>query len=123
MYPPIFSIVSSDAGVRSVLGANPVRVFPFGEAPDRVGTPYAVWQIVAGQPENYVTNAPDADSFVVQVDVYGKTPREVREAAEALRDALEDDSRANIFAWRGELKLPEMPRFRYSFDVEFLTER
>lgn len=121
MYPPLFSIASASNPVKAILGASPVRVFPFGSAPDRVTLPYAVWQIASGQPENYISNAPDMDSFVTQVDVYGATESSARDAAEALRDAIEQH--AYIVAWRGESKDPESKNFRYSFDVNFLTAR
>lgn len=121
MYPPVFSVVAADAGVQSALGTNPVRVYPFGEAPDGVGFPYAVWQIVSGGPENYISNAPDLDTYIVQIDVYGLTPTGVRAAAEALRDAIEPV--AHIVAWRGESRDVESGSFRYSFDVEFMTDR
>lgn len=119
--PPVFSTVSGDTAVRAALGSDPVRVFPFGTAPDNVALPYAVWQVFTGGPENYVGNLPDLDSFVVQVDVYGASPTSVRAAAEALRDALEPVH--HIVGWRGESRDVETRRFRFSFDVEFLTPR
>lgn len=121
MYPPIFAIVSVDEGVQSKLGTSPVRVYPFGEAPDNVELPYAVWQTITGSPENYVSNAPDLDLFVLQIDVYGETGSEVREAAEALRDVIELS--AHIVAWRGESRDTESKHFRYSFDVDFFVNR
>lgn len=120
MYPPIFSIVAADAGVQALLGTSPVRFFPFGQAPDEVSMPYGVWQIVSGGPENYLTDTPDIDGWLVQVDVYATRGSWARSAAEALRDAIENQ--AYIVAWRGESK-EEDRIFRYSFDVEFLTER
>jgi len=120
MYPPVFSTVALDAGVQSALGSDPVRVFPFGRAPDDVDMPYAVWQIVSGAPENYLSDVPDVDEWLVQLDVYAETGGEARTAAEALRDAIEPIT--NIAAWRGESK-EEDGVFRYSFDINFITER
>lgn len=121
MYPPVFSIAAADAGVRTALGTDPVRLFPFGSAPEGVTLPYAVWQTAGGAPENYITNTPDIDSFLVQVDVYAETAAAVRSAAEALRDALEPA--ANITSWRGESKDQKTGHYRYSFDINFLTSR
>lgn len=121
IFPPIFQVVSQEAGVQALLGINPVRVFPFGEAPETVALPYAVWQTISGGPENYVGNLPDADSFIVQVDVYAASPTSARAAAVALRDALE--AAAYITGWRGESRDFETKRYRFSFDVEFLTLR
>lgn len=121
MYPPVFTLIKSDAGVQSKFGTSPVRVFPFGSAPDGVGLPYAVWQVVSGDPENYITNAPDMDSFLTQIDIYASTATTARDAAKALRDAIEPH--AHIVAWRGEQKDPQTKHYRYSFDVKFLTAR
>ena len=121
MYPPIFTIVSADVTVQALFGNDTIRVFPFGDAPDKVTLPYAVWQTFGGEPENYITNAPDMDTFLVQIDVYGTTATEAREAAEALRDAIEPH--AHITSWRGESKDPKTRRYRYSFDVDFITAR
>lgn len=121
MFPPIFTIVSSNAAVRSALGTNPVRLFPFGFAEEGTLMPYAVWQGVGGLPENYMSNVPDIDSYLVQVDIYGTSAASVRSAAIAVRDALEPT--AHVVSWRGESKDNKTHRYRYSFDVNFITSR
>lgn len=121
MYPPLFSVVSIDAGVRAAFGTSPIRVYPFGGAPEETVLPYAVWQTVGGSPENYIGNAPDLDSFLVQVDVYAETASSARSGAEALRDALE--SSAHIVSWRGESRDKATQHYRYSFDINFQTAR
>ena len=121
MYPPIFSIASSDATVRSIFGISPVRFYTAGEAPENCTVPYAVWQTVTGSPENYVSNTPDIDMYLIQVDVYGTTVTSVRNGAEALRDALEPH--AHIVSWRGESTDQGTGHKRYSFDINFITPR
>ena len=122
MKPPIFDIIKVVSAVTALLGTDPVRFFPFGQAPDDVEMPYAVWQTVSGSPENYLSGTPSIDNWMAQVDVYAKKGSTARNVAEALRDALEADLTAYITAWRGERKEDDNI-FRYSFDVEFLTER
>ena len=107
--------------MQAVFGTAPVRVFPAGRAPEGAVLPYAVWQIFGGVPENYTSGAPDADSFSVQVDVYAKTVSEVRAGAEAIRDAVEPY--AYITAWRGESIDQTTKNYRYSFDINFITQR
>jgi hypothetical protein len=121
MYPPLFAIVSIDNDVQSLFGTNPVRVFPFGGAPEKVVLPYSVWQVVGGTPENYFSNSPDMDTFLVQVDVYAKTGASARACAEALRDAIEPH--AHVVSWRGESQDQTTKNYRHSFDVNFLTAR
>ena len=87
MYPPIFEVCKADNNVLSNLGNLP-RIYPFGEATDPA-LPYVVWQSVGGAPENYVNNVPDIDSWSLQIDVYGSTAAEARDAAKAIRDAIE----------------------------------
>lgn len=121
MYPPIFQLAARDAAVRAALGESTTRLFLFGLAPEGVGYPYAVWQVVGGSPENYLTNRPNIDNFVIQMDVYGPSADEVRAAAKALRDALEDH--AHITSWRGESRDSETRLYRSSFDMSFYTNR
>ena len=121
MNPPIFDILKANSGVTAILGSSPVRVFPFGEAPQDVVDPYAVWQTISGQPMNYLGDLPDMDQFSVQVDVYGASAQGVRAAAKAIRDALEPV--AYITSWRGESRDQETKRYRYSFDVDFHVAR
>jgi hypothetical protein len=121
MFPPIFSVVSSDANVLAVLGANPVRFFLFGLATPATPKPYAVWQTIGGSPENYLDRRPDIDSYVLQVDIYGTTAAQCREAARAVRDAIE--LHCHITSWRGESRDPETGLYRLGFDVDWWEGR
>jgi hypothetical protein len=123
--PPFFPAVNV-AAVQAVLGSNPLRVYPFGEAPQGEPRPYAVWQTIAGTPEAYLGDVPDNDAWLVQVDVYAESEspetgiRAVTEAARVLREALE------TVAYITSLR--PFPRegtrlYRYSFDVSFQTAR
>ena len=121
MTPPIFQVCAADAGVTALLGTGPTRLFPFGEAPQSVTLPYAVWQTITGLPENYLGQAPDIDSFTIQIDVYADRVSTVREVAEALRNAIEPH--AYVVGWNGESTDPETGHKRYGFDVEWHVHR
>ncbi len=126
MFPPIFVVCAADPGVASVLGTPPAtRLFLFGQAEDEQGQPpaypYAVWQLISGAPENYLSGRPDIDGFSLQVDVYSNTASSTREAAKAIRDAIE--LKANVTRWGGESRDPETGAYRVSFDVDWLTPR
>ncbi len=124
IYPPIFAVCNADPAVHAVLG-NPCRLYPFGRAEgDTGGKPqraYAVWQVISGVPENYLGNLPDADGWTLQVDVYAATASQAREAAIALRNAIEPE--AYVTAWRGETVEPETRNYRCSFDVDWIDNR
>ncbi|MGH8432447.1 MAG: tail completion protein gp17, partial [Solimonas sp.] len=99
----------------------PTRLYPLGEAPQSLAPPYALWQTEAGAPENYLGQRPDIDSFTLQLDVYADTANAARNAAKALRDAVEPH--AHITRWGGESKDPDTNRYRVSFDVDWWTPR
>lgn len=121
MYPSFFSVAAADATVTGLFGTTPTRIYPFGEAPQKTALPYAVWQIVAGAPENYLSQTPDIDSWTIQIDVYGSNVTAVRSGAEAIRDAIE--GAAHVTGWRGESRDPDTNNYRYSFDVDWWETR
>lgn len=121
MYPPIFNTVAADSDVQTNIGASPCRFYAFGEAPADVTKPYAVWQFVSGLPENYINQVPDIDQMSIQVDIYADTSVAARDAAQALRDAIEPS--AHIVSWRGEERDPDTRNHRVSFDVDWIVSR
>ena len=121
MYPPIFATCKAVAAVTALIGTSPVRLYPFGEAPQGVTKPYAVWQTIGGAPENYIDCAPDIDSMAIQVDIYSTTAASARAVAVALRDAIEPV--AHITSWRGESRDDETNHYRWSFDVDWWIQR
>lgn len=121
MYPPLFEICKANGPVQSALGNNPMRLYPFGQAPPNVAKPYAVFQGVFGNPENFLNQLPVEDSYGVQVDVYAISATSARDTAKAIRNALEPH--AHITSWRGESRDTETTNYSYGFDVSFITER
>ncbi|MBF8793611.1 DUF3168 domain-containing protein [Pseudomonas monteilii] len=122
MTPPIVQACSASAAVTALLGSGvDLRLYSFGEAPEGVIKPYAVWQLVNGSPENYLAGRPDADGFTLQVDVYGTTGTSVRQVRDAIRDAVE--LQAYITRWGGESRDPATKNYRTSFDVDWIVLR
>lgn len=121
MYPPIFEICAADADVQTNLGTSPTRLYAFGEASQGVALPYAVWQVVGGLPENYMDQVPDMDSWSIQIDVYGTSDSQVRDAAQSLRDAVEPS--AHITSWGYQGRDPDTKNYRYTFRVDWWIDR
>lgn len=127
MYPPIFQAVNVPA-VQTLLktGSGPLRFFLFGQAPQGVELPYAVWRQVFGAPQNYLAGRPDIDGYTVQVDVYvsPSTPnaaQKCRDIAAALRNAIEPV--AYITAWVGDSRDPDTKNYVFTFQSDWLTPR
>ena len=122
MSAPIFEVCSSDVGVGALLGTGAgTRLYSFGEAPEGVAKPYAVWQVVSGSPENYLAGRPDVDGFKLQVDVYATTGTVARRARDAIRDAIELN--AYITRWGIEARDPVTKNYRAGFDVDWIVQR
>jgi hypothetical protein len=123
MFPPLYETLKADAGVKAIFGNSP-RIYPHGMAPAKespeYATPYAVQQIITGQPEWYLADRPDVDAFTTQVDVYADTVSAAAAGAQAIRDALEPVA---YITWRGQFQDPDTELYRYSLDVDFLTPR
>ncbi|HRN97683.1 MAG TPA: DUF3168 domain-containing protein [Candidatus Saccharibacteria bacterium] len=121
MIPSIFPLIAADQACKNTLGSSPVRFFQFGFADQNTAYPYAVWQQVGGEPENYLGNLPDTDTYTLQLDVYGKSSSSVIAAATALRDAIEP--RAHVVSWRGQTRESETKDYRVSFDIHWIQSR
>lgn len=121
MMPPLFPLVAAAPAVQALLGTEPVRFFPFGAAPQSVALPYAVWQIVGGEPENFLGQRPDADTYTVQIDVYADSIESTTSTITALRDALED--RAHIVLWLGCSRDDKTGRWRGTFRLDWIEQR
>lgn len=121
MYPPVYKVCAASEAVKALIGSNPVRLYPFGMAPQGVQLPYVVWQSITGFPQNYINQTPDIDKFSIQVDVYAKTETSARDVAKALRDVIEPV--AHITSWRGESTDPDTLHKRFSFDIDWFVKR
>lgn len=119
---PIFQWAKASVEVTALLQKSGfLRFYRFGEADQNVDKPYAVWQLVGGSPENKLAGLPDVDTFGVQVDVYALKAKEVGEVAEALRSALEPHG--YVVSWLGESREPDTRLYRFTFRMEFMTQR
>jgi hypothetical protein len=121
MYPPIFATCKAASGVTNLLGNNPLRLYAFGKAPDKPTLPYALFRTITGNPENVLDGVPDIDNWTLQVDVFAATGDAAREAAQAMRNAIEPV--AYITSWGPESQDPDTKNYRYQFDVDWVQAR
>lgn len=121
MIAPIFSVCAASQAVKDYWVPTPSGSIPSGYQDDNIVYPYAVWQNIGGSPENYLNQRPDADHYTLQVDVYGDTDADVIAVARALRDAIE--GKAYISRWGEQSRNDSTMKYRYSFDVDWITTR
>ena len=121
MLPLLFQIVVANPAVTALLGVNPTRCYPWGEVPQNCPKPYAVWQIISGNPENYLDSPTDMDGVSIQIDVYSDIAASTISVAKALRTAIE--SQATLTAFRQWPREPDTRLYRWQLDVDFFVER
>lgn len=98
MNPDLFPILNQSAAVRLLLGSNPLRVYPFGRAPEGVRRPYAVYSVYNANPENYLDKVPDIDNKGTQITIYDTVAQKVEGCFAAIRDALEPHAHMTNFS-------------------------
>lgn len=118
---PIFVVCSNSPEVTALLGTNPVRLYPFGQAEQNEPKPYAVWQVIGGSPENYLAGRPDTDAFTLQVDIYADSGTTASAVGDAIRHAIELD--AYTTNYNGDDRDKETGNYRHSFDIDWLVTR
>lgn len=121
MIPDIFPIIKNNNSVTALIGSNPVRFFPFGEAPQNVAYPYVTYAVINGIPANSLDCVPDIDNLPTQVDVWAKTAESAESVATAIRDAIEPTtSMTNI---RNMGRDPDTKSYRITLEFDFWTYR
>lgn len=120
MFSPAYEIAKASGPVVAALG-DPLRLYDFGDAEQDGSKPYAVQQVVGGFSENYLGETPDADSILVQFDIYGLDMKLVKLAALALRDAFEPT--AHVTSYGGQSRETVTRLWRITFTAEFKSAR
>lgn len=121
MMPPLFHLLQASSPVKALLGANPLRVFPWGEAPEGTEYPYATYGVPSGTPENTLDSVPTVDRLLTQVDVWAKTGASCLDAAAAIRDEIEP--KAHLISLGNLERDPETKSYRLRMDFDFFTFR
>lgn len=124
MIPPVFQILSVDPTAIMYLGGDsgqPMRVFPFGEAPEKTLLPYVTYTIFSGIPQNTIDKTPQIDNLGTQIDIWAKTANSALDVAAAVRDALEPY--AHMVGLGSTLRDPDTKNYRVRLDFDFFTER
>jgi hypothetical protein len=117
-----FFYAKDNAQVQALLGPGPIRLWPAGRATQNSPRPYAVFQLVYGNPDNSLSCIPKEDLLGYQVDVYAKTASDAWDVAFALRDVYEAGYN-QIVSWNNDEVEPATSLYRVGFTVEFWERR
>lgn len=117
MFPPVFQTLKASADVKAIVGTNPPRIYRHGEAPQNVERPYITWALIAGTPENNLSDPPPVDRQSVQVDCWHQTDSGIEVLAEAVRDAIEPT--AHMTGTLIDLREQETRLYRVSMQFDF----
>lgn len=121
MKVPIFNICNESASLKLLLGDNPMRLFEFDEAPDKVAAPYVVWQDISGSPKNYLAGRPDISEHRIQIDVYASNAIIARRVQRAVERAIE--LQCHIVSFNGSNREKDTRLYRISFDATWFVNR
>lgn len=117
MFPPIFKILNVPV-VQAKVGADPVRIYDFGSAPADVQKPYMVFQQVANERLNNVSDAPCGDVDSIQLDIYAETREAARDVARVVRTVLDLAGITHHLIL--QLQEPETQLYRVGFELNYL---
>ena len=121
MNPPVFPILNVSIAVKALLGNNPLRVYPFGEAPESVAKPYATYSVFNGIPENYLNTKSDMDNLGTQIDIWAETAASCSECFNAIRSALETEGHLTSFS--GSERDDQTRLYHARMDFDFFKNR
>lgn len=118
MLPPLYAVLMDSTAVTDIIGT---RCYPFGEAVQDTDKPYVVWQIIAGLPDNNLSDAPSIDSLSIQVDCYHQSPTGINTLAVAVRSALENV--AHITGYPVNEREPDTKLYRIALELDWWYSR
>lgn len=116
MNTKLFQILSGSNPVKLLFGSNPMRVYPFGRAPQDPRKPYAVYSVYNANPENYLDNVPDIDNKGTQIDIYADTAEKAEQCFLAVRNTLEPQAHMTNYSTPGVDEETNLYTVRMEFD-------
>lgn len=121
MISPVFEALNASSVVKSLLGNKPLRVFPWGEAPQNVAKPYVTYGVVNGTPQNNLDCPPRIDQLGTDIDIWALTGRSCEDCYKAIRDVLEPLGHMTRF--HSLIRDPETKLYNIKLEFDFWTGR
>lgn len=98
MNPTLFTLLKDDPTIQALFGTDPVRIFPWGRAPQKAQLPYAVYSVYNATTQNYTDRVPDIDAKGTQINIYAANANVLQSCFEAVRDVLEPHGHMTSYA-------------------------
>lgn len=121
MIPNLFNVLKNVTAVTNIFGTNPLKIYRWGEAPQKTVYPYAVYIGTGAAPQNTQDKPPQVDSVSVQIDVFAEKASDVEAGAVAIRDALEVNN--HMISFSSPLRDNETKAFRIRMDFDIFNFR
>lgn len=120
MLAPVFVTLKASQDVKNIVGTNPPRIWPHGEAPQDGEKPYITWQEII-VPENTLSETPTMDRASVQIDCWHQTSAGITLLARAVRDAIEPVAHMTVAPI--DQREPETRLYRRTMQFDFFMPR
>ena len=120
---PIYNVLNANPDIRAALVGTDgkLRLFGWGKAPKDTPTPYVVWQVITGLPENNLSDRPEFDTSTVQVTIYDKRSQTLESLKNEIIEAIE--GYMNVVGLDGESRDPYTDDYTYTFTVDWFVNR
>ena len=112
---PVYDLLRLDAGVIAIVGT---RIYAAGAMPPETAMPALTYQVITGQPENYLDGVPTIERQRVQVDAWAAGLAAAEQLQSAARVAVIAGGRNVCISNNGHDYEPETKRYRASRDYE-----
>lgn len=121
MIADIFPLLAANPAVTALVGTNPVRIFPFANAPQETEKPYVTYGTYNGIPQNYLDRVPDVDNLGTQINIWAESANDCLDLSIAIRDTLEPYGHMTSF--QSLTRDPETQLFTAQLEFDFWKNR
>lgn len=121
MNSQLFEILNASTAVKMLFGSNPLRIYPWGRAPQDVKKPYGVYGVYNALPENYLDRVPNIDNKGTQLEIYADSAVQLEQAGVVIRTVVEPH--AHLTSYSVVDRDDETDLYGYRFEFDFWETR
>lgn len=118
MFPNIYRLLRSAPAVVEIVGE---KIGRHGSMPQAEEAPYITWFVVADQPHDTLSEAPQSDFNTVQIDCWSADDAQVAALARAVRAALDAAGHHNRVVV--DLRERDTKLYHVGIEADLITQR